>query len=306
MVERLKVAIEKARAERQKQDVGIVETPESLVKRAFEPSKAKTGTAVAAPVTASLITDAEQEAAEAQACRLAAWEALGSLDLNPDHLEANRVMLKSHSDQASMAFDTLRTRIRRAFHKHGWSRLGITSPTKGCGKTFVATNLALSFARQPDCRTLLMDMDLRLPNLSNVLGVDDPEPITWFLSGDVPVEEYLQRIGSNLAVGLNAKPVPNAAEIVQSASTAQMLESTLNKYAPDMAIYDLPPMLSCDDVLAFLGQLDCVLLVVGGGQTLPAEVTECERLLSDQTHLLGVLLNRGEGQLGTAYGYGSS
>lgn len=305
MVERLKIAIEKARAERQKHGVGLVETPEDIVERTFSPSKASQRALITTPV-AKAIVEPKQEAAEAQARLTAAWEALNPLDLDAAHLEANRVLLKLHNVQAGMAFDVLRTRIRRAFIKHGWSRLGITSPTKGCGKTFVATNLALSFARQTDCRTFLMDMDLRMPNMANILGVNDPEPATWFLSGDIPAEEYLTRIGPNLATGLNAKHSPNAGEIVQSAATAQALETTITQYQPDIVIYDLPPMLSCDDVLAFLGQLDCVLLVVGGGQTVPAEVSECERLLSDQTHLLGVLLNRGEGEGGSSYGHGSS
>lgn len=304
MVERLKNAVEKARAQRQSQAEDVVETPEQIVERTFSPSRAVAGTPLVRRPQAYQLVDPKQEATEAQMRRDAAWQALGVLDLDAMHLEKNRLMLSSQNDHASMAFDTLRTRIRRAFQKHGWTRLGITSPTKGCGKTFVAANLALSFARQIDCRTLLMDMDLRIPNMASVLGVEDPEPITWFLSGDVPSEEHFCRIGSNLALGLNAKPALNAAEVVQAASTTQTLETTLDRYAPDMVIYDLPPMLSCDDVLAFLGHLDCVLLVVGGGQTLPAEVSECERLLTDQTHLLGVLLNRGEGQDSRAsYGY---
>ena len=58
-----------------------------------------------------------------------------------------------------------------------------------------------------------------------------------------------------------------------------------------------------DDVIGFLPQLDCVLLVVGGGVTKASEVTECERLLADQTHLLGVLLNKAEGVTPSQFRY---
>ena len=63
---------------------------------------------------------------------------------------------------------------------------------------------------------------------------------------------------------------------------------------PDVVLYDLPPALACDDVIAFLPQLDGVLLVVGGGLTQAEDVRKCERLLAGQTPLLGVILNKAE------------
>ena len=63
-------------------------------------------------------------------------------------------------------------------------------------------------------------------------------------------------------------------------------------------------MLAGDDVTGFLPNLDCVLLVIGGGLTKPSEVTECERILEDNhCPLLGVVLNRGEGVNIRRYAY---
>jgi Mrp family chromosome partitioning ATPase len=73
--------------------------------------------------------------------------------------------------------------------------------------------------------------------------------------------------------------------------------------APDVILYDLPPLLAGDDVTGFLPNLDCVLLVIGGGLTKPSEVTECERMLEDHCPLLGVVLNMDEGVSVKRYAY---
>ncbi|MBY8978145.1 CpsD/CapB family tyrosine-protein kinase [Rhodobacteraceae bacterium NNCM2] len=278
MVERLKIAIQKAQAQRQ----------------------GGTGPALAGRVRGGRV-DPLRGSNQAVA---AAWEALEEIQLDPEHLERNRVVSHAKSEPAYLAFDVLRTRILSAFAKHGWTRLGITSPNKSSGKTFVATNLALSLTRQQNQRAVLMDMDLRLPNVSKTFGVSQPDPAQWFLTGEVPPEDYFRRIGPNLAVGLNDKRVHDSPELLLNPTTGQSLDKMRALLAPDIEVYDLPPILACDDVMCFLPQVDCVLLVIGGGSTRADEITECERVLTDQTHLLGVLLNKAEDPDPTQYGYG--
>lgn len=278
MVERLKIAIQKAQAQRQ----------------------GGTGPALTGRIRGGRV-DPLRGSSEAVA---RAWEALEEIELNPGTLENNRVVSHSKSEPAYLAFDVLRTRILSAFAKHGWSRLAITSPNKSSGKTFVATNLALSLTRQQNQRAVLMDMDLRLPNVAKTFGIPQQEPVQWFLTGDIPPEEYFRRIGTNLAVGLNEKRVSDSPELLLNPSTGAALESMRNLLAPDIEVYDLPPILACDDVMCFLPQVDCVLLVIGGGSTRSEEIVECERILADQTHLLGVLLNKAEDPDPTQYGYG--
>ncbi|MEM6933026.1 MAG: CpsD/CapB family tyrosine-protein kinase [Pseudomonadota bacterium] len=281
MVERLKIAIQKAQAQRQS----------GMPAPAVAEGRGRTR-----PITAP--------GHQHEAARAAAWETLEELDLEPGHLEKHRVVSHAKSEPAYLAFDVLRTRLLRAFTKHGWSRLGITSPNKSSGKTFVSTNLALSLTRAQNQRALLMDMDLRLPNVAKTLGVTNPEPARWFLSGDVPAEEYLRRYGPNLALGLNDKRVRDSAELILDPCTGKALAQMREKLAPDIEIYDLPPILACDDVIGFLPHIDCILLVIGGGSTRADEVAECERILADQTHLLGVLLNKAEDPDPSQYGYG--
>lgn len=146
-------------------------------------------------------------------------------------------------------------------------------------------------------------MDLRLPALSKVLGVRQTDPARWFLSGETQSSEFLRVVGSNLAVGVNTDRLRDAAEVILDERTGETLSAMERLYEPEVIIYDLPPMLSCDDVIGFLPNLDCILLVAAGDRTRPDSVTECERLLADQTHLLGVLLNKAESSGASKYGY---
>ena len=73
-----------------------------------------------------------------------------------------------------------------------------------------------------------------------------------------------------------------------AASLAEM-RAALN---PDIVLYDMPPLLSYDDTSAFLPQLDGILLVSDGTQTMAKHLAECERVLDGQVPLLGVILNR--------------
>lgn len=124
-----------------------------------------------------------------------------------------------------------------------------------------------------------------------------------FLTGRRPVERHFLRIAPNLAVGLNAAPVPDASELLQEPRTAATLAAMQEALRPDVVLYDLPPALLCDDLIAFLPQVDGVLLVAGGGITRAEDVRRCERLLADQTPLLGMILNKAEDARLESYGY---
>lgn len=238
------------------------------------------------------------------------WRKLATMPLSADHLERNRIISATRRDPAHTAFDVLRTRLLQVLDENDWTRVAITSPTKDCGKTFVAANLALSMSRQEACRTLLLDMDLRAPSLARVLGAANPSNMGDFLRGTLAAEDYFLRfgddglsVGRNIAVGLNATPEGYASELLQLPDTAQVLDRMHQALSPDVVLYDMPPALFHDDVMAFRPHIDGVLLVIGGGITTASEVKEVERRLGDATPLLGVIMNKAEGPTVTTYSY---
>lgn len=196
------------------------------------------------------------------------------------------------------AIDALRTQLLQAMKAEGCGRLAITAPTSGCGSTFVAVNLALGMAAIPDVRTVLLDLNQRHPGIAEALGNTPRQRIADLLGGAVAPMDYLRRHGDNLAVALNSEVPPNPAELLQSRSAAEMLDELTGYLTPDVILCDMPPLLEYDDVMAFLPQVDAVLLVVDGTRTHTREIARCQRMLEGRTTLMGVVLNRGRAPRG--------
>ncbi|WP_300532349.1 exopolysaccharide biosynthesis protein [uncultured Mameliella sp.] len=240
----------------------------------------------------------------------AAWAGLSEMTVDKGHLDRNRIITASRDDPAHAAFDVLRTRLLQALHENGWRRVAITSPGKECGKTFTAANLAISLSRQENCRTLLLDFDMRRPNMHKILGINDPGSLGDMLRGVTAPGDHLLRMGRNpvnagrnIAFGLNSRPEAYAAELLQDPRAEDCLRRIEDEFAPDVVLIDLPPALSYDDVIAARPLFDGVLLVIGGGMTTEKEIAEVERRLGDSTPILGMILNKAEGTELDRYSY---
>lgn len=241
----------------------------------------------------------------------ALWDRLPRIPVEPKRLDRNLIITASRHDPAHAAFDVLRTRIVQAMKDHGWRRVGITSPNEGNGKSFTSLNLAISLSRLPGLRSALIEMDLRHSSLAKLLGLRDMPATADYLRGEIGVEEYLSSFGPNmlnigdrLALGINGRPDSYAAELFQTAATGEKLEELETALALDLMLFDLPPALAMDDVLALRPCMDCVLLVVGGGETRTRDVREVQRRLGDDFPILGVVMNKAEIDDDPGYGYG--
>ena len=239
-----------------------------------------------------------------------AWSGLPELTVDKAHLARNRIITATREDPAHGAFDVLRTRLLQTLSENGWRRVAITSPGKDCGKTFTAANLAISLSRQENTRTLVMDFDMRRPSLHQVMGNHSPGSVGDMLRGMISPETHLHRMGRNpinagrnIAFALNDRPEAYASELLQDPRSAETLRAIDEHYAPDVVLFDLPPALFYDDVIAARPLFDGVLLVVGGGLTTESEISEVERRLGDSMPVLGMVLNKAEGTDISRYTY---
>lgn len=238
------------------------------------------------------------------------WERMACFPVDENRLDRRRVVSASRHDPAHIPFDVLRTRLLQALSERQWSRIAVTSPTKGCGKTFTAANLGISLSRQQKCRTVVLDLDMRSPSLHTIFGVEKPGSIGDMLRGTVAPETHLKRLGPNtfhagrsIAFGFNDVVEPYAAELLQDPRAARALDDLEARLEPDVMLFDLPPALAADDVLALRPHFDAVLLVVGGGMSNKTEIDEVRERLGERTPLLGVILNRAEGINPQRYAY---
>jgi Mrp family chromosome partitioning ATPase len=230
-------------------------------------------------------------ALSAPAAAEAAWTALPGLRTDPGLMRRHRIVAFEGGHEAA-SFDVMRTRLLQQLRANGWRRLAITSPAPGCGKTTTALNLAFSLARQSDQRTVLAEVDLRRPALARMLGIRVHHSFARVLEGKGALADNAVRYGSNLAIATNHDPYRNPAELLHGPSVGPALAAIEARYDPSVVIFDMPPMLVGDDALAFIGHVDCVLLVAAAEATTVEEVDTCERDLAAHTNVLGVILNK--------------
>jgi Mrp family chromosome partitioning ATPase len=232
------------------------------------------------------------------------WNKLKSTEL--DHKLLNRNLLVTlDANQKATPFDILRTKAQILMQKNGWSRLGITSPTAACGKTTTALNVGLGFTRQSDLRVILIEFDLRRPNIARALGHSPEKDITEMLCGDVPFAEQAVRVRDNLAISMARHSISDPTSVMTSKKTHATLADIERRYAPDLMIFDLPPVLFSDDTRAFLKELDCALIIAKSEATSVAQIDACEREVAEHTNVLGVVLNQCRHTADTDYGYDS-
>ena len=271
------------------------------IQAAIQKAKEQRGTAVPAPAPRSGSADARAPW-PAQRPAGPVWAELEAFVPDPAIMRQNRVVTFERRDPVHTTFDMMRTKTVRMMRDKGWTSLGITSPTAGCGKTTIGLNLAFSLAHQPDMHTVLMDLDLRRPAVAKHLGLTRPQSMASVLQGTRDLPENFVRVGENLAIGTSARGIRSASEILQHASTGRVLSDLKTAFQPDIVIYDLPPMLVNDDVMAFLPHMDCVLLVAAAERSRLDEIDKCEQDLADQSNVLGVILNKCR-YPGEDYGY---
>lgn len=219
------------------------------------------------------------------------WHALPMIKITREQAERHRLASVIGGKDAT-PYDMLRSRTIRQMKDKSWSRLAVTSPDAACGKTTVGLNLAISLSRQKDLKVMLIDLDLRRPNLHKVLEQSPKHSFHEVLENKLPFADAAMRIGDNLVVALNASASRHPAELLQSARTREILNEIEREWRPDVMLFDMSPMLASDDNVGFLGNVDCALLVAAAESTALSNIEICEKELAELTNVIGVVLNK--------------
>jgi len=215
-----------------------------------------------------------------------------SITLDRTHLERNRIVTLDKSDPRCSYFDILRTRVVQGMVENDWHTLAITSPDAECGKTVTAINLALSMAQQPERTSILVDFDLRRPNVGKTLGLTMDRSLADYFHGMAELEDVVVNVELPGFFALpNHTPVQNASELLSSNMTTDLIDELRSRYPDAFIIFDLPPVLAFDDVYAFLPKVDCVLMVAAAHKTKIPDIEECERRFNNCNYF-GLVLNK--------------
>ena len=201
-------------------------------------------------------------------------------------------------------FRTLRSRLFQVATARPLKRIVITSSVPAEGKTFVTANLAQSFARQPGCRVLLIDADLRASRLHLPFGAPESPGLTDYLRDEID-EAAITQVGAegNLFFIPGGSHVTNPSELLYSSRMKLLLDRMSSLF--DWILLDTPPALAVHDASLLADVCDGVLFVVQAGST-DFEVAEKASAEFRAKNLLGIVLNRvdkSEGHGDYYYGY---
>ena len=219
------------------------------------------------------------------------WKTITAFHPKEKQLSSSRIVAY-RSGHDSVPYDVMRTKLLHQMKANNWTRVAIVSPSPGAGKTLTSVNLAFSLARQSNFYTMLVELDMRRPALAKTLKMTDDCQFSRVLSGEDPAEKHLRRYGKGLLFAYNANTVRNPAELLQGVDAAKIVDDLEARFQPDIMIFDTPPVFSGDDTLAFLDQVDCVLLIAEAEKSTIDEIDKCEQELAARTNVLGVVLNK--------------
>jgi protein-tyrosine kinase len=210
-----------------------------------------------------------------------------------DVLEANRILNPAVADPGAAAFRMLRTQVLQRMNGHDWRTLAIFSPGANDGKTTTAINLAINLANDHHHTVLLVDFDFRQPTLATKLGLAPEFGVDDVLGGTAKIEDCLYHpAGFDRLVVLPARSMlAHSSEILAGPRSRELVAELHRRYADRIVVFDLPPVLSADDALAFAPLVECGLVVVAEGRTRRADLVRTIELLS-KTPLVGTVLNR--------------
>lgn len=224
-----------------------------------------------------------------------AYTASRSVTLNRDLLEKNRIVAMQSGRPETESFKLLRTRILHRMRENGWTTLMITSPAAGDGKTTVAINLAITFAREYNHTAILVDGDLRQQAVHKQMGYSASLGLADYLLNDRPMCDLIVWPGiEKLTVISGGRTIQNSTELLGSKQMKSLVDEMKSRYADRFIFFDVPPLLTVADAVAFSPMVDAVLMVIREGHTRMPDIDRALELVPSDK-FLGYVMNASMG-----------
>lgn len=169
------------------------------------------------------------------------------------------VMETDIKSAAAEAYQSLRTNIQYSSFDNEIKTIAVTSTVAGEGKTSIAGNLAMAFANG-DTKVILIDCDLRNPQLHKYLKCENYIGLSSVLIGRRSCEDAVQHYNNNLDVLTAGRQIPNPAEMILSKAMTSLIEDLKKQY--DFIIFDTAPVATFADTKALSRKVDGVLFSV--------------------------------------------
>jgi capsular exopolysaccharide synthesis family protein len=199
------------------------------------------------------------------------------------------------------AFRSLYTNIRLLSAQKPIYSLAISSAVPADGKTTVAVYLAQTAAAIGQ-RVLLVDADLRFPQLHSRLGLANVQGLSEVIATDLDLNDAIQQSSpyDNLFVLTAGRILSDPIKLLSSDRMQYLMEQFQARF--DLVIYDSPPLLDLGDGNLLAANADGTLLVVGLEKTDRSQLMKAlEGLKISGASILGIVANGMRGRTANSY-----
>lgn len=210
-----------------------------------------------------------------------------------NHLEQFRILTALDDPKIIDNYNLLRTQVMSRTKKQGKTTLMITSATPNEGKTTTAINLSLSFARHAQQTALLVDMDLRSPDISTYLGLEHHAGLTDYLVKNIPLDSLLiHPDGMEDIVVLPAgQSHQGSTELLGTPKMQSLVRELKTRYADRYVVFDCPSLVDNPDALIFSSYVDAIILVVEADRAPKEKIKKAIAMLGDK-EIAGLVMNK--------------
>ena len=218
-------------------------------------------------------------------------------------IDRNLVALHVPQSFEAEQFKILRTNILFPLAGKPPRSILLTSTAPGEGKTFAAANLAISIALNINRYVLLIDADLRLPQMHTRFGFPLVSGLSNYLAEGRPLSTLLLHTKVEKLTLLPAGPPPtNPSELISSDRMANLLTEVTARYPDRLIVIDAPPPAMAAETGVLARQVDGILVVIRYGSTRREALTDLVNRVGEKK-ILGSIVNRVETADSRYYGY---
>jgi capsular exopolysaccharide synthesis family protein len=229
--------------------------------------------------------------------------AVSASEWNDAAIDPRLVALHDPQSFEAEQFKILRTNILFPLAGKPPRSILLTSAAPGEGKTFAAANLAISIALNINRYVLLIDADLRWPQIHTRFGFPPVPGLSNYLAENRPLSSLLLHTKVSKLTLLPAGPSPdNPSELISSERMANLLNEVSTRYPDRLIVIDAPPPAMAAETGVLARAVDGVIVVVRYGSTRREALTDLIARIGDKK-ILGSIVNRVETADTRYYGY---
>lgn len=206
--------------------------------------------------------------------------------------EENFLISKKPNSFEAESYRILNTNIQSIEGNRGIKTILITSPNSDEERDIVSVNMGLAMARI-EKRVLLIDANIRKPNIHDILNISNKKGLSNILSGDIKYEETINtlELEKNLHVITSGSTALNPSELLSTSKMKNLIQELSSKY--DSIILNAPSLGVISDSVILSTIVDGTILVCEAEKSEVEDMRIGKELLEKaDANILGVILNK--------------